>query len=222
MGKIYGGNSNVGHKIQKIYTGVNNTAKSIEKVYVGVNGVARQVYPTRVYLFSSITGDNTALTGGWNSGSFYHQTNSGTNYSMTRMNITTWQNLYLISGTYSSTNGTSEKAMFAKTNNAINFTPYRKLHINLDRRTNRDTSPVSSYFGVFNSQGSNLTCKTNELETKFLAYATHPNNVTSGYVGLSYDIDISNINGSYVFVYDNYHSNMNAEISINIVDIWME
>lgn len=210
--------------VSKVYVGVNGTARQISKVYAGVNGVAKQVYPFKTYLFSHETGDNNALTGGWSSGTFYHRTNSGTNYSMTRMGINTWSGGYMISGSYSSSDGTSEKAMYVMTARAINLEPYKKLCCILDRYTSRDTSPVNAYFGVFNasSTSSTLTCQTNQLNTKFLAYATHINNPNSGYQSVKLEVDVSSLTGSYIILYDNHHSNMNAAISIHILDIWLE
>ena len=227
MGKIYVGDSNgKAQLVKKVYVGVNGVAKAVKKAYVGVNGVAQLIYstaPSRVYLWSLENGDNSSLTGGWSTGTFYHQTNTGTNYSMTRMAESIWQGYHLLAGSYSSTDGKTEKAMFAKTTNPIDFTPYSRLVAQITRNTTRDTAPTDAWFGVFNSQASTgLTCRSSELGTKFLAYATHSGSVTSGSVGLTLTIDISRINGSYILLYDNYHSNMNASISINIEYIYLE
>lgn len=224
MGKIYGGVNGVSRQDGKIYTGVNNVSRQISKVYVGVNDVAQLIYQSRVYLWSSATGDNTALTGGWTTGNFYHQTNSGNNYSMTRMTAATWSGNHILQGTYSSTDGTSEKAMYLMSGKAIDFAPYKKLCAYMTRRTYRDNNVRDAWFGVFNSSSPyfGMTCKTSELGQKFLASKTHSNAVNSAPEGFQLTVDVSNISGSYLIVYDNYHENMNAEININFSEIWLE
>jgi len=215
--------------VSKIYAGVNGAARQISKVYAGVNGVARQVYPFRTYLFSHETGDNNALTGGWSSGTFYHRTNGGTNYSMTRMTLGSWSGEpwgggVFLGGRYSSTDGTSEKAMYVMTARGINLQPYSKLCALLHRRNRRDTDPQGSWFGVFNasSTSSTLTCKTSELGTKFLAHQEHANTVNSGYEFVPIEINISSLTGTYIILYDNFHPNMNADIEVHILDVWLE
>ena len=224
MSKTYAGDNNVAHQVKAIYAGVNDVAHKVQRAYVGVNGVAQLIYQSRVYLWSSANGDNYDLTGGWSTGNFYHQTNSGTNYSMTRMTAATWQGTHLIQGTYSSSDGTSEKGMYLMSAKAIDFTPYKKLCAYMTRRTYRDNNPHDSWFGVFNASSTlwSVTCKTSELGSKFLASKTHSNAVNSAPEGFQLTVDVSNINGSYLLVYDNYHANMNAEININFSDIWLE
>ena len=224
MNKIYSGVIGTAQQITKIYAGVNDVAKEIKKVYVGVNGIAKQVFPPRVYLWSSAAGDNTSLTGGWTTGTFYHQTNSGNNYSMTRMTAATWSGNHILQGTYSSTDGTSEKAMYLMSGKAIDFAPYKKLCAYMTRRTYRDNNVRDAWFGVFNASSTlwSVTCKTSELGSKFLASKTHSNAVNSAPEGFQLTVDVSNISGSYLIVYDNYHENMNAEININFSEIWLE
>lgn len=227
MGKTYIGVNGVAEQVKKAYIGVNGVAKEIKKAYVGVNDVARLIYsaePERTYLWNSAYGDNTALTGGWSTGNFYHQTNGGTNYNMTRMSEGMWQGTHLLQGAYSSSDGSSEKAMFAMTAKAIDFTPYTKLVAVMTRNISRNANPSDAWLGVFNASSTlwGVTCKTSELGTKFLAHATHPNNVTSGAVGFTLTIDISGISGSYLFVYDNFSPNMNASINVNFSDLWLE
>lgn len=224
MSKSYAGDNNVAHQVKAIYAGVNGVAQKVQRAYVGVNGVAQLIYQSRVYLWSSANGDNTALTGGWTTGTFYHQTNSGNSYSMTRMTAATWSGNHILQGTYSSTDGTSEKAMFLMSGKAIDFAPYKKLCAYMSRRTYRDNNVRDAWFGVFNASSPyfGMTCKTSELGTKFLAAATHSNAVNSEHVGFQLTVDISNINGSYMLVYDNYHENMNAEINISFSEIWLE
>ncbi len=114
--------------------------------------------------------------------------------------------------------------MFAMTAKAINFTPYKKIVAVMTRNISRNVNSSEAWLGVFNATSTvwNVTCKSSELGTKFLAHATHPVTVTSGAVSFTLTIDISNITGSYLFVYDNYSPNMNGNININISDIWLE
>lgn len=224
MGKLYFGKNNVAAEAEKVYVGVNGVARTVEKMYVGVSGVARQVFPNpRLYLWHPDTGDNSAVTGGWSTGTFYHQTNSGTNYNMTRMTQSIYQSTYLLQGTYSSSDGSSEKAMYAKTTNPINITPYTKLVAIMNRNISRNTNPSDAWFGVFDSQASTgLTCRSSELGTKFLAHKTHSNNKTDGVVHFELEVDVSGITGSYIVLYDNFTPNMNANINVNFSEIYLE
>lgn len=224
MGKLYFGKNNLAAEAEKVYVGVNGVARTVEKMYVGVNGVARQVFPNpRLYLWHPDTGDNNTVTGGWTTGTFYHQTNSGNNYSMTRMTQSIYQGTYLLQGTYSSSDGTSEKAMYVKTTNPINITPYTKLVAVMNRNISKNVNVSDAWFGVFDSQSSTgLTCRSSELATKFLAHQTHSNSKTSGVVHFELEVDVSGITGSYIILYDNFTPNMNGNINANFSEIYLE
>lgn len=188
----------------------------ILKGYIGdSNNIARQIYQYRLYLFHNGI-DNTALTGGW-TGSFTHKTNSGSNYTMTRMaNDGTY-----LSGSFSSSNGSSEKALYVRSVNAIDFSNYKKLCCNLEWYTSRASSSLSpSSFGVFNS--SYTTCETEQLATRFLVREQHTASKNSEYTPVHLEIDLSNFTGSGFILYDNYQPNMNAAINVRIKEIWLE
>lgn len=220
MAKTYAGVNNVARNISNIYVGVNGVARKVERAYVGVNGVARRIYPERVYLWRNATGDNYGMTGGW-TGTYYHRTNSGTNYSMTRMTSQYYNGGYYLNNNFSSTDGTSEKAMYVRTVKAINFTPYKKLIATGWRNYSKKGNDTSAYFGAYNSTSSGtLYCQTNELTTKFLRYGTHP--ITAGTGSFTITVDVSTLTGSYIIVYDNFQSNMNNTISLEFSNIWLE
>ena len=215
---IYTGVGDIAKRVTAIYAGVNGTARKIVRAYAGdENGVAQLVYQRRVYLFRDGV-DNTALTGDW-AGSFTHKTNSGVNYSMTRLAVS---GAYL-QGSYSSSDGSSEKALYVRSNNAISLAGWNKLVCVLERYTSRASKTFENnkaYFGAFDSDYT--TCKSNQLETRFLKYAIHSNNKNSAYTEVTLTVDISTLTGSYYIVYDNFEPNMNAAISIRIKEIWLE
>lgn len=191
-------------------------AKRILKGYIGdKNNIARKIYQYRLFLFKD-GADNTAITGGW-TGAFTHTTNDDSAYTMTRMTI----NGQYISGSFSSSNGTSEKALYVRSVNAIDMTKYKKLCCLLEWYTSRASIvPSDAYFGVFNS--SYTKSRTNQLESRYLAFGRHSVAVNSDYQETLIEIDISDVNGVGYILYDKYYGNMNAAISVRIKQIWLE
>ena len=191
-------------------------AREITHAYVGDgNGIARLIYRKRVFLFKN-GWDNTAMTGGW-TGAFTHKTNGGANYTMTRMsNDGTY-----IKGSFSSTDGTSEKALYVRSNNAINMTGFSKLYCRLEWYTSRaSTTPSDGYFGVFNSSYTNA--QTNQLEARYLAFGTHSTAKNSDYQEVLVTVNVSSVNQAGYILYDKYYGNMNAAVNVRIKEIWLE
>ena len=216
---IHGGVENISENLVP-YSGVNNVAREMVRVYQGDdNGIARLVYRKRLYLFKDGISHDT-LTGGW-TGTYTHQTNSGSNYSMTRL---TNDGLYL-SGHISATNGSSEKALYLRSLNAVDVSKYTALKCILEWYTSRDNQSSSypiykAWFGIFNHSYANA--RSNTIGSRFLASNNdfRPEKNT-GYEEASLSVDLTGITSGDI-LYTNYVANMNSTINIRIKEIWLE
>lgn len=222
--EIYVGKNNTAKKIKEIFTGINGTAKRIVQGYVGINNIAKQIYQYRTYLLSNHDGTN-PIVGNWTSGNYVHLHDSGTNYeSRTRMTYNNNPGNYSISGFYNSDNSKNECSLFTRSAYTINLTDYNFLKANISVNIHRENSADQTYQGIFGAYdiSKGETCKTGELETKFVAFTRHGRTTVGSWVDLDLSVNISNLQGSYAIVYDNFHLNTNAKVEVKIFNIWLE